>query len=87
MVAQWSHMNTAHLGQLVHTETPAGASGLPGLRASPQLMALTLCVVSKAHATVEPQDRPRKTHAPAHTVHRGITFCYRRAGSCAKQAA
>lgn len=36
--------------QLVHTEAPAGASGLPGLRASPQLMALTLCG-SSAHAT------------------------------------
>ena len=50
-------------------------------------MALTLCVVPKAHATVDPQDRPRKTHTPAHTVHREIAFPYRQAVSCAKQAA
>ena len=62
-------MSTAHLGQPVHTEAPAGASGPPGLRASPQLTALTLCVVPKALAAIDLQDRPRKdtragTHSP-----------------------
>lgn len=55
-------MSTAHLGRPVHTEARAGASGPPGLRASPQLTALTLCVVPKALATVD-----RKTGQERHT--------------------